>query len=244
MALYVYGVVSASAAVPDCPGIGGAELRLIADDGLAALVSPAPAEELAMGREALDAHARVLQEAHALDTVLPMRFGMLMGGDEEVVQRLLSPLRDELREQLGSLAGTVELKLRASYEEDSVLREIVRENEEIARLRDQLRDASPEATYYGQIRLGELVAQTLERKRERDAAEILGALQPLALALDASPPPSERIVFVASFLVARAQIDAFDAAVNQVGQAQAGRMRFTYTGPLPPHSFVNLAQAV
>jgi hypothetical protein len=237
-------VVPASTTVPDCPGIGDTTLRLIADGELAALVSPAPADEVQMGRDALDAHARVLQEAHAQDTVLPMRFGMLMGDDEEVVARLLSPHRDELREQLDSLRGTVELKLRATYEEEAVLREVVRENEEIARLREQLRDASRDATYYGQIRLGELVAQALERKREHEATEVLDALQPLALAIDVSPPPSERVVFAASFLVARSQMDAFDAAVNQIGQTQAGRMRFTYTGPLPPHSFVNLAQAV
>jgi hypothetical protein len=47
----------------------------------------------------------------------------------------------------------------------------------------------------------------------------------------------------ASFLVSRDKVEAFDDLVNRIGEAQAGRMRFTYTGPFPPHSFVQIAQA-
>ena len=244
MAIYFYGVVSASAPVPESEGIGGAPLELITEHDLGALVSAVPDADLSMGRDALDAHARVLQEAHAHTTVLPMRFGMIMADGDEVVGRLLVPFGGDLREQLVRLADKVELKLRATYVEEHVMREIVREDREIARLRQSLRDVPREAGYYAQIRLGELVAQALEHKRERDAATIMHALEPLALAVNASAPPNERIVIAASFLVPRAQVQAFDDAVNRVGEAQAGRMRFTYTGPFPPHSFVALAQAV
>ena len=243
MALYVYGVTSATAATPDCQGIGGESVELVVHDDIGALVSPVAPDGLSMGRDALDAHARVLEAAHAKDTVLPMRFGVVMADREEVVERLIAPHRDHLREQLASFADTVELKVRATYEEQSVLGELVRENREIARLRDQLRGANRDATYYAQIRLGELVAQGLERKRDRDAAQILDALRPLALATDVAPASHEQVVVAASFLVPRGQMGAFDQAVDRIGEAQAGRMRFKYIGPLPPHSFVNLAAA-
>lgn len=243
-ATYVYGVASASLAAPDTPGIGGEPVALVVDGELAALTSPLPDGELTMGREALDTHADVLSAAHAHGTVLPMRFGVVMADALEVVERLLAPHRDELAAQLTSLAGTVELKVRASYDEQVVLREIVAEDRGIARLREAVRGESPEASYYAQIRLGELVAAALARKRERDAASILDALTPLALATEAPAPPHEHVVLAASFLVARERIEAFDAAVNRVGEAQAGRMNFRYTGPLPPHSFVALAQEV
>jgi hypothetical protein len=32
----------------------------------------------------------------------------------------------------------------------------------------------------------------------------------------------------------------FDAAVDEIGRTEADRMRLKYTGPLPPHSFVQL----
>lgn len=243
-ATYVYGIASASLAPPPSPGIGGEPVELVVDGDLAALTSRLPDGELTMGREALDTHADVLGAAHARGTVLPMRFGVVMADGGEVVERLLAPHRQELAEQLASFEGTVELKLRATYDEQAVLRGIVAEDREIARLREGVRGQSPEASYYAQIRLGELVAAALERKRERDATSILDALGPLALATEAPPPPHEHVVLTASFLVVHKRVEAFDAAVNRIGEAQAGRMNFRYTGPLPPHSFVALSQEV
>jgi len=62
-------------------------------------------------------------------------------------------------------------------------------------------------------------------------------------AAELAPPPHERIVLNASFLVDSSRLTEFDAAVEQVGESQGGRMRFKYTGPLPPHSFVELTGA-
>ena len=44
-----------------------------------------------------------------------------------------------------------------------------------------------------------------------------------------------------SFLLDRDGLDEFDRAVEGLGADEAGRVRFKYTGPLPPHSFVELA---
>lgn len=240
-ATYIYGVVPAGATLPAEDGIGGASLRLIAGDGVAALASAVPEGELTMGRAAMTAHARVLEAAHALGTVLPTRFGVIMDNDSEAAGRLLGEHREALMAQLREFDGKAELKLRASYEEQAVLGEIVAENGEIARLRDEVRGSSADASYYARIRLGELVAAAMESKRERDAEAILSRLSPLALATEVGTPAHERIVVSASFLVQRADVEHFDAAVDAIGGAQAGRMRFRYTGPLPPHSFVVLA---
>lgn len=243
-AKYIYGVVAASAPVPTHPGIEGASLHLVPAETVAALVSDVSDGELTMGREAMTTHARVLEEAHALGTVLPMRFGLVMSDEAEVQHNLLDSHRDELATQLVEFDGKAELKLRATYEEEPLLREVVREEQEVARLRASLRDMPTDATYYGRIQLGELVAQAIERKRELDADAILGTLAPLALAVDVAAPPHERIVLSASFLVQRWALQGFDAAVDRLGSEQAGRMRLTYTGPLPPHSFVQIAQEV
>jgi hypothetical protein len=197
-----------------------------------------------MGRQAMTIHARVLEEAHALGTVLPMRFGMVMDDEEEVRRRLLEPHHEALAAQLTEFQAKAELKLRATYEEEPMLREIVKDDQDVARLRDSLQGMPEDATYYGRIQLGELVAQAVQRKREVDAARILDTLAPLALAVDVADPPHERIVLSASFLIERDGMEAFDAAVDRIGEAQAGRMRLKYTGPLPPHSFVQLAEVV
>jgi hypothetical protein len=239
---YIYGVVPASAGLPSQPGIAGNSLELVGSAGIAALVSDAPDGELTMGREAMTTHARVLEAAHALGTVLPMRFGVVMSDGAEVTRSLLDSHREDLLAQLEEFDGKAELKLRATYEQERLLREVVQEDQDVARLRESLHGAPDDATYYGRIQLGELVSRAIERKREHDAQSIMEELAPLALAAELTPPPHERIVLNASFLVERSKLPDFDAAVERVGERQAARMRFKYTGPLPPHSFVKFEQ--
>jgi hypothetical protein len=241
MPQYVYGIVERKAPAPSGKGIGGSPLRLITDDGAAALVSELEQRELALGREELLAHARVLEDAVSSGTVLPMRFGIVMEGEDEVRQRLLAGHADELRAQLERFADKVEVNIRASYDEQLVMREVVSENEEVRRLRDAVQGKPEDATYYERIRLGELVSKAVEQKREADSARILEALWPFASDVHVAPPSHERIALSAAFLVERKRLHDFDQAVEGFAGGQAGRLLFKYTGPLPPHSFVELS---
>ncbi len=239
-ATYVYGVRARGQELPQVDGIGGAPVQEIASDGIAALVSDLDGRELVLGREEMTAHARVLEEALQHGTVLPMRFGVVMAGERAVASHLLTAHRDELEQQLNELNGKVELRVRAVYDEPTLMREVVSEDQDVARLRSSLRGASEDATYYGRIQLGEMVARAVERKRDVDAGRILDALAPLATATRVSEADHERIVVSASFLVERERMAEFDDAVDEIGRVQDGRMRLKYTGPLPPHSFVEL----
>ena len=238
---YVYGVRRSSAGAISSTGIGGAKLRQIESDGMAAIVSDLPPDtQLRFGREELTTHARVLERALAAGTVLPMRFGVVLESPEAVKSNVLEAHRDELRAQLEQFEGKVELRLRAIYDEQQLMREVVSEDPEIARLREATQGKPAEATYFERIRLGELVAAGVERKRAVDTDQILPQLERLAEAIEVGEPSHERMVFGASFLVDRGRIAEFDKAVDEVGRRQAARMRLTYTGPLPPHSFAEL----
>jgi hypothetical protein len=240
LADYVYGVVAAGAKTPVGPGIGGATLRLVSSDGVAALVSDVEAQKLRFGRTEMLTHSEVLEQALANGTVLPARFGVVLDGDRAVRESFLDPHLDALRAELSKFEGRIELKLRGTYAEALLMREIVSEDQDVARLRDSLRGVPEAASYYGRIRLGELVADAVERKRLADSEQIIAALAPLALAVEVTEPNHERAALNASFLVERRRLDAFDEAVDEVGRVQADRIRFKYTGPLPPHSFVSL----
>jgi gas vesicle protein GvpL/GvpF len=240
---YVYGVRKSSPGSISSPGIGGAELRQIESDGVAALVSELPNKALQLGREELTAHARVLETALEQGTVLPMRFGVVLESPDAVQSRVLDAHKDELQRQLAQFEGKVELRLRAMYDEQNLMREIVSEDREIAQLRERVRQTSEDASYFDRIRLGELVAAAIERKREQDTNAVIPGLQQRAHAVELSAPAHERMVFSASFLVDRDQLAEFDRAVDEVGRQQADRMRLKYTGPLPPHSFAELTTA-
>lgn len=241
MAHYVYGIVEASSTSPRGRGIAGAPLRLVVGEDAAALVSEIRTERVRLGREEVLVHARVLERALNRGPVLPMRFGVVMTGPDEVRARLLDEHGPELRDQLAEFEGKVEIRIRATYDQQALLRRVVVEHPEIAALRASVEGRSQEASYYERIRLGELVAAAIELRREQDAHGIASSLAGAALAVEAAEPAHERVVVQASFLVERARLDEFDAVLDQVAESYGGQIRFKYTGPLPPHSFVELA---
>jgi gas vesicle protein GvpL/GvpF len=240
---YVYGIVESGATAPRGDGVAGARVRVVGDDGTAALVSDVAPRRLELGRDEVLSHARVLEEALQNGTVLPMRFGVVLEGDEDVKAQLLEPHAAELREQLTRFSGRVEINIRATYEEEIVMREILAENPAIATLREAIRDKPEDATYYERIELGERVAEAIERKRELDGRQIVSALSVVSDAVEVSAPAHERVALSASFLVARDRLKDFDEVLEAFAEGQGGRLRFKYTGPLPPHSFVEFAGA-
>ena len=244
MAQYVYGIVEATATKPRGRGIAGSPLRLVIGEDAAALVSEIGSDRVRLGRDEVLVHARVLDRALARGPVLPMRFGVVMDDTEEVRGRLLDEHGPELKAQLIEMEGKVEIRIRATYDEQSLLREIVREQPKIASLRASLAGRAEHAGYYDRIQLGELVAAAVERHRQLDARAILDALRGHALAVEAGEPSHERVVVQASFLVERSRLGDFNAGVDQVAEAFGGLIRFKYAGPLPPHSFVELAGSV
>jgi hypothetical protein len=237
---YLYGIVEPGGAPPDAPGIDGAPVRLISGDGVAAIVSTVAGPEPAFGRTAMLAHAQVLEAALTQGTVLPMRFGMVMEADA-VQERLLGARAEELRAQLERLAGTVELGVRVVYEQEPLMRDILAHEPHIAAVREQVSGRPQEATYYERIRLGELVAEAVERRRAADGQALLDGLTPVSLAVRTSEPTHERVVLSAAFLVDRGAIAEFDVALERLAAERAGRMRVKCVGPVAPHSFVEMA---
>jgi hypothetical protein len=241
---YVYGVVRADAPAPAVAGIAGAPLELVDDGEVAALTSISPGEYLEAGREDLLTHSRVLEAALERGTVLPMRFGVVVPDDETLRERLLEGHRDELVAQLAEMDGKVEFALKGLYDEEAVLRELVAQDREIGYLKNAIAGKSEAATYYERIRLGELIAEAFAARQERDSAAVVEELRPHAVAVRVGEPIHERMAVNASFLVERSARSGFDGAVDAIGKRQAGRIRFGVTGPLPPHSFVELEAVV
>jgi len=243
MPRYVYGVVRGDGSAPAVEGIAGAPLELIAAGDVAALTSVAPGEHLEAGREDLLTHSRVLEAALEQGTVLPMRFGVVVPDEGALRERLLDQHRDQLTAELDQMEGKVEITIKGLYEEDAILREIVAGDPLIARLRAQTASKPEAAGYYGRLELGERVAAAFTALAERDSAAVVEALSPHATAVAVGAQVHERMAVNASFLVERARLAEFDRAVEEVGRRQAGRIRLRYTGPLPPHSFVELGVA-
>jgi hypothetical protein len=241
---YVYGVVRGDGSAPEVEGIAGAPLELVGAGEVAALTSVAPDEYLEAGREELLAHSRVLEATLERGTVLPMRFGVVVPDEETLRERLLDGHREELTAQLAEMDGKIELALKGLYEEEAILRELVAADREIAGLRATIAGKPEAATYPERIRLGELIAAAFAASQEHDSTEVVEGLRRHAVAVRVGEPIHERMAVNASFLVERSAQSKFDGAVDAIGEREARRIRFKVTGPLPPHSFVELEAVV
>lgn len=237
MAVYVYSITSKShpTRVDDLHGVGeppGA-LRTVTAGVLSAVVSDAP-DDLRPKRRDVMAHQDVQLRLMADGAVLPLRFGMTAENDE-AVRAVLEDRASEYENQLRSLEGAVEYNLKASWNEEALLRRILLDSEEARRLNDIGREGS--ATPEMSLALGELVAHQAEARQEALATGIIEALRLHARDDSVSPPGGQDFLSV-SFLVDKDKEEMFLATemslANQMGEECGFRLR----GPLPPYSFV------
>ena len=121
-------------------GIGarGDRVYTVGYRDLAAVVSDSPGAVYEPVLPNLLVHQLVLEEVMEQFSVLPVRFGTVAPGAEAIQEKLLKERYDDLQGLLRDMEGKVELALKASWRESVVFSEIVAENPEVRRLRDEL----------------------------------------------------------------------------------------------------------
>ena len=230
--VHVLGVVQASEEQIELPEGS----RLVPHGELAALVSATGAGEL-VATQVLRRHWRVLEDVGVSVTVLPVRFGTVMASERAVVDDFLAPRHDRLAATLAELADKVQLTVKGTYDEAALMRAVVERSPAIAGLRERVRTLPEAATYYDRIELGRLVAAEVGHEREHDSAQVVGRLEPLAVAVSHETQATPEAAVNASFLVERGRVDEFSAAVAELRRELEGRVELRYVGPLPPFSF-------
>jgi hypothetical protein len=161
-----------------------------------------------------------------------MRFGAVVADEEAVVNELLLPHRAQFQEALGTLTGRVQYTVRAQYEEDAVVRQVVSRHPEIRRLRE-----SGAQDHASQVRLGHLVVTAIEQLRPADSSAILSELIG-TVDVRVHEPSSPDEVLHAAFLVEAGQAGDFERRVEKAAEQRAGRVRFRLVGPVAAYDFV------
>ena len=238
MAAFVYAVVPADLDPPALAGVGEAPLRMVRSGDLAALVSELPDDAVPGTREDLAAHARVLAAlVDAGATVTPVRFGMVLDSEEAVRELLLDARRDVLTGLLRDLADRVQFTVKAVYDENVLIREVAAADPEIGRLSAATRGRPDEEVHREKVRLGELVAGGIERRKAADEQAVLERLDRVAERILAESPQHERLAAHAQLLIQRGAVPELQAEVERLVGEQEGRMTFRLVGPLAPWSF-------
>jgi hypothetical protein len=237
---YVYCIVRTDQPLSFGPiGIGEepAPVYTVRCDDLSAVVSDTPLSVLDPTRENVLAHQRVNETVMREHTVLPMSFGTMFKTRDDVNAFLKSAYR-AFSDVLDKMENKLEFGLKVLWDREAVIREIENEDEDIHRLKNEIA-AQKGSTYFARMQYGRLIDGALQSKSERYVSEIFDRLRDVSVAARANKPIGDRMILNAAFLVSRAQEDAFDARVKELG-ADHDKLTFKYTGPWPPYNFVNI----
>jgi hypothetical protein len=156
---------------------------------------------------------------------------------ESVVAELLAPSELYFTELLASLEGVEQFGLRATYERDQVLSEIVQGDPRIAGLRARTRDLPLGTMHPDLLTLGEAVSAAWERKRDEEGQALLSQVAPLVVDLREKPLSGDDVLDVA-LLVEKSRRDELEALLEDLAEAVHERVRLRLVGPLPAYDFV------
>jgi hypothetical protein len=240
-AVYVYGIVPADVEPqPHATGVGDppGEVTVVRHGDIAALVSPLAADRPLGTPQDLTAHEKLLDGSAAVAPVLPLRFGAVMTDTDAVENELLEANEDEFHAALVELEGRVQFVIRGRYVEDAILRELLDENADAARLRDEIRGKSEDATRNERIMLGEMINQAIETKRAEDTRKVTSELEKLDAMVNLRDPTHEEDAVHVAALVETARQDELEELLRRLMSDWDGRVELSLLGPMAAYDFV------
>lgn len=198
-------------------GLGGAALRVVSSEKLAAVASDDATAQPRICESDLWVHERVVEELMLDRAVLPMRFGSVTRNDD-AVRRILIARQEEFIVALRRVRDAVEIGVRAALQPDAT--------------KDAEREvAAPgPGTAYLMRRAGtDRPARALVERLDRS---LTGLYRSRVQRRPAFPGQT----ISAAYLVDRSAVDAFCAQVAAL-DAQIEDAQIVCTGPWPPYSF-------
>ncbi|MEU4336788.1 GvpL/GvpF family gas vesicle protein [Micromonospora lupini] len=239
--LFIYGLVPADVeATPDAAGVGDppGEVTVVRHGDLAALVSEVPLEA-PLGRAAdLRAYQELLDGTAVVAPVLPVRFGTVVTGPDAVLD-LLRPHHDRFAAALAEFEGRVQYVVQGRFDEQALLRAVLDESPAAAGLADQVRGRAEAASREPRIRLGELISQAVELRREAENRRLLDVTAEYVVATQLRPPTHEMDAAHVALLVDTDREDALVDVLETYAQDRRGLLRLRLLGPLAPYDFVD-----
>ncbi|GAB3380292.1 GvpL/GvpF family gas vesicle protein [Micromonospora halotolerans] len=244
--LFIYGIVPSDVEpTPEAEGVGSppGEVTAIRHGELAALVSEVGLEE-PLGRPAdLTAYERLLDGTAVVAPVLPVRFGTVVTG-EDAVEDLLAAHHDRFAAALDEFEDRLQYTVHGRFDEQEFIAGFLAENAAAGALADEVRGRPEVESREQRIRLGEMISQAVELRREAENRDLIDAVGRYVVA-DAPLPPSNELDAVrVSFLVEGGAEDEFVQAVEDFAERRRDLIRMRLIGPLAPYDFVSAHQLV
>jgi len=246
---YIYGIINSSKylyaaknLLEECSTNG---IHTISYQDISAVVSDSEMldythmrkDKLAM---LLVGHQKAIEKIMSLGhTIIPMKLGTV-AKDEAETKHILACGHTIIKDIFGKISNTIETDITATWGDFNAALKEAGEDDEIKEFKEKLLAAPGGVTVDDQMKIGLMVKEALERKREGYAKEIQDTLKSVSHDFKAHELMDDKMAANIAFLINKAKQKDFERKVDELNVEFNEKLNFRCVGPLPPYSFYTL----
>jgi len=218
-------------------GVAGSSVRWLRADQLIVAVSEFDGDTIAVTRENVLAHERVVRRVLEYTTPLPFRFGTLVS--KARLQGYLQAQQAVLQSKLLLVDGCVEMGVKIIWQAHSTNNET--QSEEVnANSRDNKQLVGGVGSAFLMAKRREVMGEKILADRAKEIASWLSERIGASIRKEqTSVRPDEKLVLTAAHLVDRVGIEQYRRTLKQAC-SERPELHFLTSGPWPPYSFVSI----
>jgi hypothetical protein len=240
---YIYGIIQANGKKGfGSIGLGNPkkEVYTISHQDISAVVSDLaiiPYPSLTKDKVVSDlfGHQSVIEKIMKSHTIIPMKFGTFVEGEEDIA-KILKIGYEQFRKALSWLYDKIELDVVALWNRETIFKELA-EEEEIREFKEKVASNPAGPQLDDQISLGRMVEKSLKRRNLECREEILCALKKKADDFCIHDTLDDIMILNSSFLLDKDREKDFDEKLGELDETYKKRVDFRCVGPLAPYSF-------
>lgn len=241
---YLYGIIKENErkSLGRCGINDGEEVYTVAHQDIACVVSKSPVQDYSsMLKETLGhflvKHQATIEKIMQGYTIIPMKFGTNVSNDDEVIE-VLKRGYPQFKELLINMDGKIELDVAATYNDlNNIIKETADEDRGIREFKSEVAKRPPSQTLQDRIKIGAMIKDALDRRKEKEAAHIIDFLKEVTVDFQKHQVMDDNMVLNCAFLLEKRREPDFDAALKKLNQEYKETVNFRCVGPLPPYSF-------
>lgn len=241
MGLYLYAITNPrSLDQIDLLGMNQAPVQVKQIHPFTIFYSDAQQERYLASRANLLTHERIIEAVMQLDphdVPLPLQFGLVVDGWDEVENTLIRGHQAQLQGLLDQLRGKREVGIKLFWDQMLELNLALSENPALQSRRESL--LGKNLSMDEAIAIGKELEDALENRRQSIINNFMTVLQPLSSAYVIGELLTENMFYNAAYLIDWEQEPQFAEAVEALDASYNQRLKIRYNNFTAPFNFVN-----
>ena len=241
---YIYGIIKTNEkkSFDPCEVGTGEEVYTVTYQDIACVVCNSPIQDYSsMLKETLGhfliGHQTIIEKIMQDHSIIPMKFGTFASNDDEVIE-VLKRGYPQFKELLINMDGKIELDVTATWNDlNSIIKEIGEEDNNIKEFKAEITKKLPSQTLQDRIKIGMMVKDALDKRREKEQTHIIGYLKKLTVDFQKHQVKDDNMILNCAFLLEKAKEPDFDLKLKELDKKYNQKVNFRCVGPLPPYSF-------